>query len=188
MQLDFRRPPLYHFKKQVRRLGVIGQIKNDFVTFETDKYGYKSALMNQFFVVQIVAMLQAHIEYLVCYHYEDPNNSNLRLKPSYCNKKQFLKVLNSFGSPSANQIDRMFQIVFSKKNIMSEVCAGELSNEDTIDTLKQLLAYRHTFAHTGSGVSTPLDDSRVRYYREFVLDFAESLDNAVHSLLYSPKG
>ena len=186
MQLDFRRPPLYHFKKQLKRLGVIGQIKNDFVTFETDKHGYKSALMNQFFIVQLVAMLQAHIEHLVRFHYKFPNG-NIRLNPNYCNKKHFLKTLNSFGSPSANQIDRMFQTIFRKKNIMSKVCAGALTNKETLETLKKMLSYRHTFAHTGDSVSTPLDDLIVQHYREFVLNFAESLNNIVYSLLYNSK-
>jgi hypothetical protein len=185
MQLDFRRPPLYHFRKQIRRLRIIEQIKNDFNEQETDKYGYKNALMNQFFVVHLVAMLQAHLQYLVSYHYEDPKSVLKRSKLTYCNKRQYKKAINNFGSPSKNKINDLFRIVFMKKNVMASVCAGTLSNAETLAVLKEILTCRHKFAHTGMNNGAPINNDKVQSYRNFVIEFAESFDEVVITALYS---
>ncbi|MFA0187780.1 HEPN domain-containing protein, partial [Vibrio splendidus] len=188
MQLDFRRPPLYHFKKQIRRLRVIEQIKNDVKKDDADKYGYKNVVMNQFFIVQLVALWQAHIEYLVTFHFDDPLNRYPQLKSTFSNKKEYKKALNSFGTPGENGINRLIDRVFNITEIMSEVRAGELSNHDTLQTLKEILKCRHEVAHTGRCYSVKLDDQLIRDYRAFILNLADSFDSEIYSKLYSSEG
>ena len=184
MQLDFRRPPLYHFKKQIRRLNVIEQIKTDVKKNDADRYDYKNTIMNQFFIVQLVALWQAHIEYLVSFHFDDPLNRYPHIKSNFANKKEYKKALSNFGSPSKNGINRFFERVFNQIDIMTEVQVGELSNHETLQKLKKILNYRHEIAHSGRCYSIQLNDDLIREYRTFILDLAESFDSRIYFRIY----
>lgn len=169
-------------------MGVIEQIKNDIRKEGINKSDYKNHLMNQFSIVQLIALWQGHLEYLVTFHFDDPLKKNPKLKATFSNSKKYKAALNNFGTPGKNGINKLIDNIFNIPDIMSGVNVGGLSNEETLNTLKLILNCRHEVAHTGKSFTVPLNDTLIKDYRLFILELAESFNNEINSLLYGVKG
>ena len=179
MKIDFRRPPVYHFKKRLRRISSIKQISTDLRVNNCRQYEYKDALLNQFYILSMVALWQSHIEYTVKYHLENMVNSeqNLRLLSIIDERKN--KVIRQFNTPSVDSINMVFKELFNIPQVFNRLSSQGLSNKATKEKLKLILNCRHEIAHTAFCTSVELTEDVRLDFKKFIIDLAENLESAL---------
>ncbi|ELA7934852.1 TPA: hypothetical protein NG558_004563 [Vibrio parahaemolyticus] len=176
MELDFRRPPVYHFKKRLRRISIIKHVSTDLKENECSRYEYKDAVLNQFYVLSMVALWQGHIEYTVDYYLENmiKGESNSRLLSVIEERKN--KVISQFNTPNVERINLVFKELFNIPRLFKRLSSQGLSNKATREKLDLILKCRHEIAHTAFCTSVALTEETRVDFKEFVIELAENLD------------
>ncbi|WP_229613444.1 HEPN domain-containing protein [Vibrio parahaemolyticus] len=179
MELDFRRPPVYHFKKRLRRISIIKHISTDLKDNECNRYEYKDAMLNQFYILSMVALWQAHIEYTAEYYLENmvKGESNSRLLSVVEERKN--KVIKQFNTPNVEKINLMFKELFNIPHLFKRLSSQGLSSKDTREKLDLILKCRHEIAHTAFCTSVALTEETRVDFKEFIIELAENLDSVL---------
>ncbi|QCU74466.1 HEPN domain-containing protein [Pseudoalteromonas distincta] len=179
MELDFRRPPVYHFKKRLRRINVIKHISTDIRVNECSKYQYKDAVLNQFYILSMVALWQGHIEYTTKYYLENmlKGEKNSRLLSVVHERKN--KIIRQFNTPSAESINTVFKELFNIPKVFKGLSSQGLDNKATKDKLELILDCRHEIAHTAFCTSVELTEEVRLDFKDFIIELAENLEQVL---------
>lgn len=177
MELDFRRPPVYHFKKRLRRISVIKHISTDLRVNECRQHEYKDAILNQFYLLSMVALWQGHIEYTVEYHLENmmKGEENTRILSVLDERKN--RVIKQFNTPGIEGINLVFKELFNIIKISNRLSSQGLSNKETKEKLNLILDCRHEIAHTAFCISAELTEEVRMDFKAFIIELAENLES-----------
>ncbi|EKA4470917.1 hypothetical protein AKH05_23095 [Vibrio parahaemolyticus] len=176
MELDFRRPPVYHFKKRLRRISTIKQISADLKVNECSRYEYKDAVLNQFYILSMVALWQSHIEYTVKYYLENMLKGEQNPRLLSVIEARNNKVISQFNTPSAEKINLVFKELFNIPHVFKGLSSQGLNNKATKAKLELILDCRHEIAHTAFCTSVVLTEEVRIDFKEFIIELAENLE------------
>ncbi|PMM08988.1 hypothetical protein BCT62_14240 [Vibrio splendidus] len=180
MELDFRRPPVYHFKKRLRRISIIQKISTDLKVNECIRYEYKNAILNQFYVLSMVALWQGHIEYTAKYYLENMLKGDRNPRVLSVIEERKNKVLSQFNTPGSEKINLVFKELFNFPHVFKRLSSQGLTNKATKDKLDLILGCRHEVAHTAFCTSVVITEEVRLDFKEFIIELAESLESVLH--------
>ncbi|GHX03229.1 hypothetical protein VCSRO2_3619 [Vibrio cholerae] len=177
------KPPFFIFRKNLYRVSVVHKISDDLKANDCAQFEYKNMLLNQSYLVYMVALWQGYIENLATYYFEfviygESNPSILSVMKS----KHDLTV-KRFNTPSADGINTVFNELFGIKKISDYLDVDGVGNKETKKQLNKILNCRHEIAHTAFCKSSVLNNELLLEYRSFLLKLAVSLEEILKDKL-----
>ncbi|KZN45942.1 HEPN domain-containing protein [Pseudoalteromonas luteoviolacea] len=174
-----KKTPFHNFRKNLYRIDVIHKISEDLKQNDCDQLDYKGLLLNQAYLIYMVASWQGFVEnlakrYFTFVVYDTKNKAVLKVM-----EQKMERSIAGFNTPSANGINTLFKEVFGLDNIMSQITSGELDNKKTKKKLNTLLNCRHEIAHEAFCKSDELTDDILISYRKFLLNLAVNLEDTL---------
>ena len=179
MELDLRRPPVYHFKKRLRRISIIKHISTDLKDSDSRRFEYKEALLNQFYILSMVALWQGHIEYTAQFHFENMLNGEQNERMLEVLKERKSRVFRLFNTPGVEGINTVFKELFNICKVTNRLTSQGLDNKKTKEKLKLILDCRHEIAHTSSCTSVVLTEEVRMDFKTFIIELAGSLESVL---------
>ncbi|WPC73049.1 HEPN domain-containing protein [Vibrio porteresiae] len=168
--------PFYSFRKNLYRADVIHDISADLKEHNCSQYDYKNTLLNQAYIIYMVASWQGYVENLVEFYFNfvayDLDNPSIRKVMQ--NKLE--KSKRGFNTPGANGINTIILEVFGLNKISDMFSVDKLGSKKTKKILDDLLTCRHEIAHEARCTSESLTNDRLVFYRSFLLKLAKNLD------------
>ncbi|MDW1591742.1 MULTISPECIES: HEPN domain-containing protein [unclassified Vibrio] len=177
------KPPFFIFRKNLYRISVVHKISDDIKVNDCAQFEYKNMLLNQSYLVYMVALWQGYIENLATYYfeivvYEESNPSILSVM-----KSKHDVTISRFNTPSADGINTVFNELFGIKKISDYLDVDGVGNKETKKRLNQILKCRHEIAHTAFCKSAELNNQLLLEYRSFFLKLAVNLEGILQDKL-----